>query len=334
MFKGDVAPLDENYAFADNEASPFTYKEHYNKFILPHVKTYEAKRLEALAAFRKHVFIAIPVLIFLGPIALIFSLMYSLVAFLSFIAAIIFVVWVFAPVIAYKRQVKGNVYPDIFRYFGDDFEFQQIPSIKMKDLKNSGIIPYHRNALVEDYVKGSYKGVSLAFFEARLTKEKGSSSSKSGSRTITVFDGFFVSLKMNKTFKGRTVLKRDQGAILNWLSDKTDQRNLEAVNLEDPVFEKEFEVYSTDQVEARYLLTTSFMQRLLDLSDLFGKAKIECSLYDDIILLKVPTRQNKFETSSIFKPATFEEDIHMILDEMAILFSMIDTLKLYEQTRL
>jgi len=40
---------------------------------------------------------------------------------------------------------------------------------------------------------------------------------------------------------------------------------MKRVGLVDPVFEKIFEAYGTDQVEARYLLTPTFMQRLVRL---------------------------------------------------------------------
>ena len=37
------------------------------------------------------------------------------------------------------------------------------------------------------------------------------------------------------------------------------------MKLENPDFEKTFDVYSTDQIEARYLLSPSMMERLLAL---------------------------------------------------------------------
>lgn len=97
------------------------------------------------------------------------------------------------------------------------------------------------------------------------------------------------------------------------------------------MFEKQFEVYSNNQVEARYLLTTSFMERLLRLSDLLGSNHIQCSFYDDKLLLMVPSSYNRFETSSIYVPATFVGDINTILSEMKLIFEIIDILKLNQR---
>ena len=114
--------------------------------------------------------------------------------------------------------------------------------------------------------------------------------------------------------------------IGNWLSDKFGK--LESVKLEDPVFEKKFEVYSNNQVEARYLLTTSFMERLLNLSELYESKSIQCSFYDDRLLLMIPSSQNHFETASIYRQATFVDDINTILEQMAHIFKMIEILHL------
>lgn len=92
---------------------------------------------------------------------------------------------------------------------------------------------------------------------------------------------------MNKRFSGKTIVRKDSTPIGNFLSGLTTK--LERVTLEDPIFERQFEVYSNDQVEARYLLTTSFMERLLELSALYDN-KIECCFYDDNLLLKIPSR--------------------------------------------
>ena len=130
------------------------------------------------------------------------------------------------------------------------------------------------------------------------------------------------------------MVKRDQGTLLNTLRDNAGQHGFAPVHLEDPVFEKKFEVYTTDQIEARYLLTTSFMQRLLDMSTLLEDTKIECSFYKNHVIIKVPTSKIKFEITSVFKPVSFEREAKKILKEMTLVFKMIDALKLYEETRL
>ena len=137
---------------------------------------------------------------------------------------------------------------------------------------------------------------------------------------------------MNKPFAGKTVVKKDAGKIGNWLNGTF--KGLQKVQLEDPTFEKQFEVYASDQVEARYLLTTSFMERLLQLGALFQSANIQCMFYDRRLLLMIPAKTDRFATGSISQPATFQQETRTILAEMQLIFQMIDILKLNQRTGL
>ncbi len=55
--------------------------------------------------------------------------------------------------------------------------------------------------------------------------------------------------------------------MINEYKTEPGGREPEMVHLEDPRFDGVFTVYSTDQVEARYLLTPTFMERLADLPE-------------------------------------------------------------------
>lgn len=113
----------------------------------------------------------------------------------------------------------------------------------------------------------------------------------------TVFQGICVLLTMNKNFKGRTVVVKDKG-IFNVFKHIS---GLQRVKLEDMRFEDLFEVYSSDQIEARYLLTTAFMERMLKLSELYGGKSIQFSFDDYQLLLAIPTKQDMFEACSFFR---------------------------------
>ena len=50
-------------------------------------------------------------------------------------------------------------------------------------------------------------------------------------------------------------------AMKFWPTKPTsDTEKLHKINLEDPVFNKMYNVHSADEVEARYLITTAFME--------------------------------------------------------------------------
>lgn len=334
LIKGDnLIPFDGEVLFDDPEGADKTFAPHYEQHIRHHVKSFEEKRIEALHTLRKRLFIMLPISIVVIAAVIVMLLMITLsteiqiyMINLALGTTLALAAWCYMSVQKYKSSVKSLIFPNIFSFFGKDYQYSEKSLLSASSLQPSDIIPHYTRERSEDYIKGSYKDVTLELMEAKLTKTSGSGKNR---RTVDVFKGIFILLSMNKNFLGKTIVKQDAGKIANWLVDKFDK--MENVKLEDPVFEKKFEVYSTDQVEARYLLTTSFMERLLELSALFGDSRIQCSFYNDKLLLMLPSRKNHFETSSIFQPATFTEDINTILKEMHLIFQIVDILKLNQR---
>jgi hypothetical protein len=345
LIKDDNFPkLGRGFLFADIEVTNKPFEPHYKKYILPHVKVFEVKRIAALRMLRERSIISIPlhIIIIICTTAAAYYLPKGGLTFtilvVGFMALTGVAVWSHKPVRKYAANVKAEVFPEIFRFFGKDYLYNEVSPLKMELLEVSGLIPSYDSSHLEDYVKGSYKDITLELTEAKLQGTRGSGKNR---HTVTVFNGIFVLLDMNKNFSGKTIVIKDIGKLGNWFSRKFSKKlfskaiSLENVKLEDPVFEKQFEVYSTDQVEARYLLTTSFMERLLGLSSLFSKqGVIQCSFYLNKLLLMIPSDKNRFEVGSIYQPATFVDDINHILKEMAIIFQIIDTLKLEQKTGL
>jgi hypothetical protein len=309
-----------------------TFTPHYESHILPDVQVFELNRMRALRECRSRAWISI----ILGPIVIAATIFLAfkymnkvddLPFFIIFITIGGLGAWATRPVKKYKSSVKAKVFPKVFSFFGPEYRYSETGQMTVGSLQSSGIIPKHDNSYTEDYVKGIHKDVTIEFTEAKMTETRGSGKRR---RTVTVFKGMFILLSMNKNFKGQTIVKRDSGMIGNWFTDKFNK--LENVRLEDPVFEKQFQVYSNDQIEARYLLTTSFMERVLDLSRRFGDQGVQFSFYNNKLLLMVSSQKNWFETSSIFVPATFVNDINDIILQMRTLFKIIEVLKLEERT--
>lgn len=83
------------------------------------------------------------------------------------------------------------------------------------------------------------------------------------------FRGMFCWMNFQKKLDGHTVIfSRNQGVKLDrWSTFKF--REEQEIFLEDPRFTDNFIVYGTDQVEARYILSTALMERILELKEKF-----------------------------------------------------------------
>ncbi len=334
----NLVPIDVEVSFDDPEGAEKPFAPHYEQYIRPNIQVFEEKRIKALQTLRKRTLLAI--LIFIVCIAAVIAIAYAeivspkLLIFLAIGTAMLLGMWCYLPTKKYKSEIKEKIFPNIFSFFGEDYQYSEKAQLSIESLKPSGIIPSYDKEHTEDYIKGSYKDVVLELIEAKLSSSSGTGANRTGAdrRTTVHFKGIIILLSMNKKFSGKTIVRRDAGKFYNWVIDKVSK--MEKVALEDPVFEKKFEVYSSDQVEARYLLTTSFMERLLELSALFGDFGLECSFYGDKLLLMIPSPKNHFETSSIFQPVAFTDDVNTTLKEMLMIFQIIDILKLHQRTGL
>ena len=98
-------------------------------------------------------------------------------------------------------------------------------------------------------------------FEAAEVRRSYRTGSGRNSTTHVVFEGLFFHLDFNKALSG-TTLVQPESARHAQLGERSGVR---LVSLENPEFEKEFKVYATDELEARYILTPAMMERLLAL---------------------------------------------------------------------
>jgi len=229
--------------------------------------------------------------------------------------------WASAPLVKFKKGYKNRILPVICKFYGQ-LDYKEKNGSMPPEVLKSGIYPSFTKQKSEDYITGKYKDTQLSINELKLKK-------KSGKKTYTVFKGLSIVIQFPKSFNGVTLLRRDKGKIGNWFESS---KNMERVELEDPKFEAKFEVHSTDQIEARYLLTTAFMERLMDLAQAAngteGHTNIQAIFKGSSLMLAVPSKKNLFEPESILKSAFDLDDIHTFLKQMNEIFLLIDLLKL------
>jgi hypothetical protein len=184
-----------------------------------------------------------------------------------------------------------------------------------------GVVPGWDRSKYEDLVTGSRRQVDFELFEAHLEERRTTTDSKGRTQTtwVTVFRGQCLRLDFHKKFYGRTLITRDAGFFNRFGGAKDMQR----AALEDPKFEKIFEVYTTDQVESRYLLTPDLMQKLVDLEEVFHGGKLKAAFDGGEMFISVQGG-NLFEPGSMFKPLDSVDRVQELLKDFAAVFQLID----------
>lgn len=115
----------------------------------------------------------------------------------------------------------------------------------------------------------------------------------------TVFAGIFFIGDFNENFRGRTLVLPDTAELLlgsfgHWLQAVGAGSKGELVKLEDPGFERSFVVCSSDQIDARYILSPALMRRLLDFGERTAR-DVHVSFIDSNVIVAISVRRNLFE---------------------------------------
>lgn len=231
---------------------------------------------------------------------------------------VFFVAFSLIPINKYKKKSKNTIMPKLLAFVGD-FQF-----VDTYDKRNS--IINHVNSLklfnnynsvdIDDVLEGTYKNTNVSISEICLKYKYTSSNNQK--RESIVFDGILLSFKSFKNFKSRTLIKSEHIKIF---------KNSKQVNLEDPEFEKIYDVESEDQIEARYLITPAFMNRMVEYSKSNKAGKITVSFENANVNIAVHSTKNWFDVP-ILKPATDVSIYTGILFDLILILKIIDALKM------
>lgn len=115
--------------------------------------------------------------------------------------------------------------------------------------------------------------------------------------------------------------------VITYIKAKRKNR-MRDVKLEDVEFDRRFQVASEDQLEARYLITPAFMDRLKGLQTGFGTEKVKCSFFDDKIMFAISTRDDLFEVGNLFVPLSNSKQMTKFFNEITSILEMVDHFKL------
>ena len=270
---------------------------YYNTALMPELTKLEEQRKQVLKkvclvnGIVLIVFIAILSLLFVTkvPMQVIFFGVFIAVA-----AIIGIYKWLTS---AYVNNFKSGVIENIIHFIDNHLNYARDAYIPSNDFMKSKIFnrqpDRHRG---DDYVTGLVGKTKIEFSE--IHSEYETRDSKGRSTWHTIFKGLFFVGDFNKHFKSVMVVLPDTaerlfGGFGNFLQKMNASRG-QLIKLEDPVFEKEFVVYGDDQVEARYILSTSLMKRIVDFKKKTGK-KVFLSFVGSKIYVAIAFAKDLFE---------------------------------------
>ena len=291
------------------------FKEFYEVKLLPDLKILDGERKQVDRRVLLIILIAVILIIAIGRLfhgsgTSYFQILVGVLAFIAF------------SVVSkqYRQNFKNKIVQKITAFVDENLVYSPEAYVSHDEFTNSAIFQKNCNRFTgEDHFKGTIGKTAIEFSEVvgKHVTSSGSGSNRKEHQSL-IFNGIFFVADFNKYFNGHTVVLPDTaermfgkfGQNLQSMSNRG-----ELIKLEDPDFEKEFCVYSDDQVEARYILSPSLMKRIVDFKRKWN-TKVYLSFRDSKVYIAIKMNKNLFETrlfKSIVDYTFIEENIRFLI---------------------
>ena len=306
------------HQFDEHHAELKGFSSYFHEEIFPFLGMQVSNRQDVINEFKLH---AIPITFFVLAAAIYIGIheqSFDLPIFSCVIGAIILGAYFQYKIKNVKANIKNLIVEGICSYLGWAYFAEVTNEPNLNTLSDYYLIPHgFERTSFEDQMTGQVHGIEFQSVEIRLE-------SKVDERWITKFRGQVMTFTFHRKFLGQTVVLRDKGVF-----QRKERGDMKRVGLVDPVFEKIFEAYSTDQVESRYLLDPVVMQKMVDLERILDGKNIRFGFVAGQLLIVVQT-PNRFEGGSMLKSMTAQERTQKTLDEIGIVYDIVDAILVSE----
>lgn len=165
----------------------------------------------------------------------------------------------------------------------------------------------------DDFIKGKYNGLDVEIQELSCKKLMIKNS-------LPFWHGLVMSVDFKKDFCSKIVFYSD-----NEMCVRSANSGLERIYSEDVEFNKIFNVYSTDQIDARYIFNPVFMEKLKSIAKNNPDYKINGEFYNQKLYIVISSAKNWFEIP-FFKSASNAEVYYQPVNDINNLISLLDTI--------
>ncbi len=298
--------------------------------VAPTLRALEIQRVEVVDAMRKATVTAVVLAVAgagIGALAGGQGALFGLVAG-AVVGGLVYHVMCGGKVSAYKRHFKVAVVREILARSHPELHYTPDGGLPQWDFVASNLFSAPDRFSSEDGFRGRIGDTEVRFSEVKAEERR---RDKNRTYYVTIFDGIFMVADFHKEFRGTVRVVPDTaekilgflGKALQSFRPLSDEK---LVYLEDPEFEKEFAVYGTDQVEARYILSTSLVGRILDLRAKWADS-VRLAFSGSEVYIAIAHSKDLLEPN-LRRPADDREQILRFADELSLCLSVVEDLNL------
>lgn len=232
----------------------------------------------------------------------------------------------------YVHEFKTEIIQRIVGFIDPGLTYTSGDHISARDFHSSRIFTHFPDRIRgDDMVEGTIGSTAVRFSEVHAEyRTKSSNRGEDGGRYRTIFKGLFFMAEFNKKFCGKTVVLPDTAErVLGGLGSVIQGLNKsrgELIRMDNPDFEKHFVVYGDDQIESRYVLSTSLEERILEFRRKTGK-RIYLSFVGSVVFVAIPYRRSLLEPR-VFSSITTFRSVRECFDDLLLALSIVADLNL------
>lgn len=223
-----------------------------------------------------------------------------------------------------RTDFKRKIMPTLLRGIDPSLQYKPDGYVSAQEFNQSRLYQSPDRYSGKDLVEGKIGATAVRFSLVHAEEEYQSTETDAdgGSHTTTeyrtIFHGLFFVADFNKHFSARTRIEPHGVSFL-------DKMFGSHVELENPEFNKLFAVTSTDQVEARYIMTPSLIEHFMALRAKIGEFK--AAFVDEHVFMALKVPYNAFEPA-LNQPMTESSQVEKILFKLKTVTGIVEDLGL------
>ena len=217
--------------------------------------------------------------------------------------------------LAYKHAYKGYFIAQQLAETFTDLNYHHEQGLDKNILAKTDLIYTGSDYSSNDLVIGKYKNVDFTQADVKIIDYYTDSDGDRHSRIV--FLGRYMIFKFPKKFKSKMIIS------FNGYGEGLFDR----ITTESTEFNKRFLVYAEDKLEALYILTPDFMEKLEKLGQQYDN-KISFYFADDKLYIGINDGNNVFEPPNPATPIDEAKEKAKVIQDMKAITNIVDDLKL------
>lgn len=231
-----------------------------------------------------------------------FSVIYLIILFFVdiFMFIIIQVIFINKDDMNFNKEYKEKIINKMLQNFIEDLDYIPLKGMPSNIYDEAQYGGYYNRYYSDDYFEGKINGqkiimADLLVKEEKVVKDKDGNEEK---ETITVFNGLFGKINLNKSINTNLTITKDYG--FSFFS----KQKLEMDSYE---FEKVFNVYADNNIIGMQLLTPDIQEDILELYNKYN-INFHISIMDNVMYVL-------FNTGSMFEVFSTKKNPNKILEK-------------------